>query len=93
MSLDHEGPGVSPVDARLNLGRASVQRVDPHHEGQKSDPTATIAIRTADKSMSAKGPTPEQIKGLFDQNPLATASYRAAGMSDREIYKILEKTT
>lgn len=80
---------ISPTAAKDGLGRKSFRRPQKYHQGQRSDPTAFEALQRAMADDESKPPTPQEIKGLLDDNPLKVRVLRASGLSDEQIYDIL----
>ncbi len=78
------GPVASRAAVKEEMGRGSIRSVK--HLGQRSDQTAFAAER----SISGKPVSDYEKKLLFDENPKSVLTYRAAKMSDDDIYEILK---
>lgn len=92
MSEDRPGEGriVSSTDAKEGLGRTSFQRVAKDHVGERSNPTEWIASRRLENGMKSSDPTKSEKDIVFSENPKDVSTYRAAGMSDEQIYELLK---
>ena len=90
MSLD-SSESFSQADAKRELGRSFVRT--SHEQTRNPDPTAVNAIGRIDRAGPLRIPNPKEIVGLLAANLKATSVYRDQGMTDREIFDILQNTT
>ena len=86
-----ESQTISPVEAKINLGRTSFIR-GHDHQGRSSDETLWQASAKVDKSFNTD-PTPTEIKYMLQDFPVAVErAKRQYGTDDLiEIYKYLEE--
>lgn len=89
-----EGPIASGTAVKYGMGR-SFLRPSSHHVGQRADPTAWAARDNVDRVLVGQGspptPTKQDMELLFEENPKTVQTYRAAKMTDREIYDLLTR--
>ncbi len=75
----------SPIELKANLGRGVLR--PKNHQGQHGNPTLA-AVLSRDTGRD-KGPTKLEIDILFRDNPTTVSAYRKAGLTDDQIYEIL----
>lgn len=80
---------ISPTAAKLSLGRNLFRRV--RHEGQRGDSTAFEALKRVAAGQEQKPPTDLEKKLLFGDNKSSVRAFRAAGLTDEEIYNLLNR--
>lgn len=83
---------VASTFARQSLGRSSFRRPQKYHQGQRSDPTAYEALRQAAGKGNQNPPNELEMELLFKDNPKQVKIFQAAGLSNKQIYELLNNT-
>ena len=84
-----EGPVTASDAAKQTSGRASFRRPTRYHTGHRADPTAWQAEHHVQESIG-EYPPQKDMQLLFNENRRTVAIYRAAGITDVEIYTLLK---
>lgn len=82
-----EGMPTSRTAAKETMGRTFVTM---KHEGQLSRGTEYQASARLAGFKSQEGPTQQEMQMIFNENPSDVKAFKAAGMSQTEIYDILK---